>query len=160
VPGGVFETPRPCGLRILTPVYDRVLIAWHSLGSVIAYDTMNSLLNLAWTSDPGNLDGNPRTRAICADRLPWISTQQDLLFLSRTGGPETCSSTPNSRSTSRFSHESAVKNQPAYSRVRTNPVPRLKYAEDALANGFKWINAYSLQDPISGKLGFYVKYQQ
>ncbi len=137
------------------PRYDRVLIAAHSLGSVIAYDTMNSLLDIARSAVPGapntfqphHLDplrglvtfGCPLNKIYYffreQDPPQWVLRDQTLDIL--------------------YGFRSVVPTIVSPSALRFQPVPAWDPAQNALASGFRWINAYSLLDPISGKIVFY-----
>jgi hypothetical protein len=139
------------------PRYDRVLIVAHSLGSVIAYDTMNNLMDLASASSPAapnaiqpkHLEtlkgfitfGCPLNKIFYFFRVQDDASQVlrhqtlDLLYSFRgvvlTAAPRQFQFQP-----------------PAADSQRAQALSALKV-------GFKWINAYSLADPISGRIVFY-----
>jgi hypothetical protein len=143
-------------------VYDRVLIAAHSLGSVIAYDTINELLNRVRTSNPANPKalqpedleklrgmatfGCPLNKIFYFFRERIRPAQElrrqiiDLLHGFRVQ-PSLLTYPPTSAG-------------PA-GPMAPNPDPRWALAEQRLKSGFRWINAYALADPVSGRLSFY-----
>lgn len=107
------------------PLYDRVVIVAHSLGSVVAYDTLNALMRRD-TAYGRHLQVVERTGALITFGSPLDKTAY--LF-----------------STQRASH--------------------LQHVQDALANTVQpliqegprpaWVNIYSANDIISGRLDFY-----
>jgi len=123
--------------------YDQVIIVGHSLGSVIAYDTLNQL----------NLKSNlPNTRPLALEKIKGIIT---------FGSPLD--------KVAFFFREHAAKEQYVRRQLmqqlhsfRAKPLSFEKnYIEvantiKAKLDGIKWINYYDLQDPVSGHLDFYV----
>ncbi len=143
-------------------VYDRVLIAGHSLGSVIAYDTINELLNRARSSN-SNLLADIRPQDL--DKLRGMATfgcplnKIFYFFRERTRPSQTLR-----RQIIDVLHGFRVESSlltypPAGSApsgaMQINPDPRWSLAEGYLNSGFRWINAYALADPVSGRLSFY-----
>ena len=143
-------------------VYDRVLIAGHSLGSVIAYDTINQLLNRARSSSPASLtDIQPED----LDKLKGMATfgcplnKIFYFFRERTQPSQRLR-----RQIVDLLHGFRVVSSlltyppsaaaPAGS-MQKNPDPRWALAEQQLNSDFRWINAYALADPVSGRLSFY-----
>lgn len=128
--------------------YDRVLIVGHSLGSVIAYDTLNQVRNRARSKalDAADLErlrglvtfGSPLNKIIY-----FFRDQSDQRQVLRAQTIETLFGF-------RLLRQLLQVAQPQF-----QPNPGWSDADRALAQGFRWINAYSLQDPISGKLSFY-----
>jgi hypothetical protein len=143
-------------------VYDRVLIAGHSLGSVIAYDTINELLNRARSSNPNSADDlQPED----LDKLRGMATfgcplnKIFYFFRERTQPSQTLR-----RQIIDLLHgfriESSLLTYPPTGSapsgaMQFNPDPRWALAEGYLNSGFHWINAYALADPVSGRLSFY-----
>lgn len=143
-------------------VYDRVLIAAHSLGSVIAYDTLNELLDRARAANPAN----PKAllpEDLC--KLRGMATfgcplNKIFYFFRDQVDP---------RQTVRRQFGDLLRGfrvQPALSTYPPNPLgpggpmqantdPDWARAQNALEKDFRWINAYALADPISGHLAFY-----
>lgn len=141
------------------PMYDRVLIAAHSLGAVIAYDTVTQLLNVARTAQPG--PGSQRTfQPEDLDNLRGMVTfgsplNKVFYFFREQGDPRQTLR----RQTLDLLHGYRLAiaacddpGTPAFSPARD---PQWTHAEDRLTDGFRWINAYSLQDPISSRIVFY-----
>jgi hypothetical protein len=141
-------------------VYDRVLVAGHSLGSVIAYDSITELLNRCRAGSPANPKdvqpedlnklrgmvtfGCPLNKVFYFFREKMDPKQAlrrqilDLLHGFRLVAP-VCSYPPG----------------PNGGPMRQNTDPRWAQAEALLNNGFRWINAWSPMDPVSGKLLFF-----
>jgi hypothetical protein len=136
--------------------FDRVFVIGHSLGSVIGYDVINVLKNRARTAN----------NVVATDLQP-----EDLLNLR---GMVTFGCPLNKffyffreRISPRQTLRSQTLNLLRGFRVRKDlnefapPIfPQINdkrwiVAEDCLQSGFRWINAYSHEDPISGKLLFY-----
>lgn len=111
----------------VTPEYSKIAVVGHSLGSVVAYDTLNRLLNL------DDLAGNP---VHVADRTCLLETfgsplDKIAFFFSIQG-----------KDSHHFREQLASVVQPliqGYQKFRR----------------FPWINVYSLNDVISGHLDFY-----
>ena len=148
-----------------SPKYDRVLIAAHSLGSVIAYDTMNQLLNVARTAAPG---APVATTLIAADldRLRGLVTfgcplNKIFYFFRPLDSPQltlraqTLNLLHGFRLKTKLMRNAEI--VPKLYPFQPPPSEPLawKAAEEALEKGFTWINAYSPMDPISGNLIFY-----
>jgi hypothetical protein len=138
------------------PAFDQVYVAGHSLGSVVAYDTINTLLDRARTgsSDPaliqaGDLDrlrgmvtfGSPLNKIFYFFREQ-IDPRQGLLS-------QTLDLLHGFRVLTNLKRPGGL--------WQFQPVTNCdwKNAEDDLDHNFRWINAYSIEDPISGRLIFY-----
>ncbi len=127
------------------PKYEKVVILGHSLGSVIAYDTLNAMINLeAAKNEPGAPNAVvERTAALVTFGSPLDKTA----FLFRVQlNPHR----------NRLDREGELREtmvcavQPliaSYSRYRFDPA--------ASPHGPKWINLWSPMDVISGRLDYY-----
>ena len=123
--------------------YDRVIIAGHSLGSVIAYDTLNQL----------NLEANlPNARPLALDKIKGIIT---------FGSPLD--------KTAFFFREHAAREQYVRRQIilqlHSFRAKQLCFEKNVIEvtsalkpklDGIKWVNYYDLKDPVSGHLDFYV----
>jgi hypothetical protein len=137
--------------------FDRVLVAGHSLGSVIAYDTLNELLDRARTIDPTNPTPlEPSDLDKLRGMVTFGSPLNKIFYLFREQIDPRLALR---RQIVDLLHGFRVLPQLLYNSgtpaFLPNSDPRWIAAQDALASGFCWINAYSLLDPISGKLVFY-----
>ncbi len=114
------------------PRYEQVVIAGHSLGSLLAYDTLNALINLDNTADKSDRrDVVRRTRALITFGSPLDKTA--FIFRTQIGG-----------------HIDWVREQLAAS---VQPLI-LDYAQYRPPT-FHWINIWSPLDIISGELNYY-----
>jgi hypothetical protein len=127
------------------PQYDRIVILGHSLGSVIAYDTLNAMINIEAASLPAGIP-NPvveRTRSLITFGSPLDKTA----FLFRIQ----LNARRQRQDMDGFLREMMVSAvQPLitdYKLYRYEPGPP-RYKP-------KWINIWSPCDVISGKLGYY-----
>lgn len=109
-----------------TPEYDQVALVGHSLGSVVAYDTLNHLINQDLLSD-APLDVNTRTSLL----LTFGSPLDKIAYLFQIQGTRT--------SDTREALANAV--QPL--------IRSYEYRK------FRWINVYSKDDIISGSLDLF-----
>jgi len=111
------------------PEYDQVVMVGHSLGSVIAYDTLNAMINYDEIERNGALDVSHRTTRLITFGSPLDKTA----YLFRT-----------QVNSGRDLREAlAAIQQPLIlsDRYRTPP--------------FQWINIYSHMDIVSGRLKYY-----
>jgi hypothetical protein len=125
------------------PKYDKVVILGHSLGSVIAYDTLNAMINMEAARNKQD-DPNPaveRTRALITFGSPLDKTA----FLFRVQ-LDIESNSLDAEGSLRETMVSAVQPLIADYKYRFNP--------DKL-QGPKWINLWSRMDIISGHLDYY-----
>jgi hypothetical protein len=111
--------------------YDEVIVAGHSLGSVVAYDTLNAVLN----DDrilPIKIGAEARTRALVTFGSPLDKSA--FFFRTQLGK-------------ARFREALAASAQPLIEPLDAdgNLVPR----------SIRWINIHSPFDPISGPVNFY-----
>jgi hypothetical protein len=141
--------------RTPVPKYDRVLIAAHSLGSVIAYDTMNNLLDIARSADPTKADTfQPRHLDPLRGLVTFGCPLNKIYYFFREQDPPQQVLRDQTLDLL-YGFRSAVPTVVGSSSLQFQPVPAWDPAERALASGFRWINAYCLQDPVSGKIVFY-----
>lgn len=111
------------------PEYEKVILVGHSLGSVLAYDTLNAILNLDLTSHSSRRVLE-RTRALVTFGSPLDKTA----FLFRNQ--------PN-RLDDPLREQMAAASQPLILDYSLRP------------ERFEWINIYSPADIISGSLDYY-----
>jgi hypothetical protein len=142
--------------------YDRVLIAAHSLGSVIAYDSINELLDRVRGSSPGNPSAlQPEDLEKLRGMVTFGCPLNKIFYFFREH-------IQSSQSVRRqivdvlhgFRVQLSLRTYPPTSAgpggpMLSNPDPRWALAEQHLQSGFRWINAYALADPASGRLSFY-----
>lgn len=141
--------------------HDRVIVLGHSLGSVIAYDTINELLSRVWASpDAGTPPAQPPVDATNLGRLQGLVTfgsPLDKVYY--------------------FFREHVASDQAVRAQIlsflysfrrgysgRTYGDFKFSYAAPAgpdpsafpdLGPGFRWINFWAFMDPVSGPLHFY-----
>jgi len=129
--------------------YDRVLLAGHSLGSVIAYDTVNKILAQA-PPPPGPVPAGAGLAPADRKKLRGLITfgsPLDKIFY--------------------FFRQHVKENQPIRAQIlsmlhgfrkrsshRDYGDYRIEYKSEQLEN-LVWMNAWSWTDPVSGKLQFY-----
>jgi hypothetical protein len=106
--------------------YDRVVVVGHSLGSVVAYDTLNAMLNLD-ESMPASLRVADRTSALITYGSPLDKTA----FLFDLQHPE----------------------EPMRDALAASVQPLIR--DVRVRTAIRWVNIYSALDIISGKLAFY-----
>jgi hypothetical protein len=135
--------------------YDRVILAGHSLGSVIAYDTVNELL-AQYNADPGPAGDRP-------DPALTLGQLQSLKGLLTFGSPLD--------KVYYFFREHVKRDQAIRAQIlsmlhslRRAPSGR-NYGEFDFNYSFRqldgadplvWVNAWSRMDPVSGELKFYL----
>ena len=111
------------------PHYERIVIAGHSLGSVLAYDTLNAIINLD-RATPGNRQAVERTTHLITFGSPLDKTA----FL--------------------FRNQSNHVADPIREQMAAGMQPLIRsYAE--FRARLTWINLWSRMDIISGKLMYY-----
>lgn len=126
------------------PKYDKVVILGHSLGSVIAYDTLNAMINIEAARNQQG-DPNPavdRTRALITFGSPLDKTA----FLFRVQ-LDVESHSLDEEGSLRETMVSAVQPLIADYQYRFKP--------GRVPEGPKWINLWSRMDIISGHLDYY-----
>ena len=117
--------------------YDRVFIAAHSLGSVIAYDVLNDLMvkNLA--------SGSPKGLERIAGLFTFGCPLNKTYYFFRT----------------RTDEKTTVLNEILFSlhnfRLRVPPPSEAASTPSPFSSAFKWFNAWSPYDFISGRMLFY-----
>jgi len=113
------------------PTYDKVVFVGHSLGSVIAYDTLNAAICWDKAEMGGRINVVGRTSRLITFGSPLDKTA--FLFRTQVSGP-------------RWLREAlAAQKQPLI----------LDYAEYRPRGSFHWVNIYSRADIISGRLIYY-----
>ena len=139
--------------------YDQIIVAGHSLGSVIAYDTLNQLLN---------------KRHARADQIVGhvpVNTDIPQNLLNRIQGLITFGSPLDK--VHYFFRENVPENQAVRAQLlqflqsfRKSPsgldygLYRLQRYDASGLDGVTWLNAWSKQDPVSGALHFYTGLQR
>jgi hypothetical protein len=134
--------------------YDQVIVAGHSLGSVIAYDTLNQLLNKRYSREDQIVGCVPPKTRVTQDEL------NKILGLVTFGCPLD------------KVHYFFRENVPAHQAIRAQLLQflqsfrkrpsnydyglyRLQRYDASGLNSVLWLNAWSKQDPVSGALHFY-----
>ena len=144
--------------------FDQVIVAGHSLGSVIAYDTINKMLSKVWaTPDPIGKGPQPPLDVDKLDKLKGLVTFGSPLDKVYYFFREHVTSSQAIRAQIlSFLH--------SYRRRRSGrqygdmkftygpPPPRLDtepFEFPLLGGDFLWLNAWARMDPVSGDLRFY-----
>lgn len=118
--------------NVAVPHYDKIIVVGHSLGSVLAYDTLNALMNLDNVSAPAEKQGVVRrTRALLTFGSPLDKTA--FIFRMQVTNP------------GQWTREQlAASIQPLVLAYSYRP-----------ADSFEWLNIWSRMDIISGELNYY-----
>jgi len=117
--------------QVSVPNYSQIVIVGHSLGSVLAYDTLNSLINTDQTSAPNQrCDISGRTRALITFGSPLDKTA--FMFRLQVGSEENW-----------VREQLAASVQPLIVDYTYRPA------------NFGWTNIWSPMDIISGALDYY-----
>lgn len=121
------------------PHYEKIVVVGHSLGSVLAYDTLNALINLDNTSAPADQRyAVHRTRALLTFGSPLDKTA--FIFRLQANNPQDW-----------IREQLAASVQPLIlDYVRYRPIP-----PTVPPPGFEWFNIWSRMDIISGELNYY-----
>jgi hypothetical protein len=115
----------------LLPLYNRVVIVGHSLGTVIAYDMLNAAISWDLAEQNNKMDVVGRTSALITFGSPLDKTA--FLFRTQVSGPK-------------FLREAlAAQRQPLI----------LDYKDFRPKDTFEWTNIYSRMDIVSGCLLYY-----
>ncbi len=144
--------------------YENVIVAGHSLGSVIAYDSLNELMNRCQTGGDHDQAIYATPDQIVGDQPAGAAVHRG--DLARIRGLVTFGSPLDK--VHYFFREYVPENESARAQIlsllrsfRTRPsgsdygIYRLEpYVANQL-NNVKWLNAWSKQDPVSGMLHFY-----
>jgi hypothetical protein len=134
--------------------YDQIIVAGHSLGSVIAYDTLNQLLNKRYSREDQIVGYVPSKTKVTQDEL------NKVLGLVTFGCPLD------------KVHYFFRENVPAHQAIRAQLLQflqsfrktpsnydyglyRLQRYDASGLSSVLWLNAWSKQDPVSGALHFY-----
>src|ERR1700723_928109 len=114
------------------PHYRRIVVVGHSLGSVLAYDTLNALINLDNVSTPENRrDVIGRTRALITFGSPLDKTAFIFRMQARTD-------------------QEWIREQ-----LAASVQPLTVSYDDFRPRSFDWFNIWSKMDIISGDLNYY-----
>jgi hypothetical protein len=118
--------------NVAVPRYDKIVVVGHSLGSVLAYDTVNALINLDNVSATADQRGVvQRTRALLTFGSPLDKTA--FIFRTQVSDP------------GQWIREQLVASvQPLVLAYAYRPV-----------DSFEWFNIWSPMDIISGELNYY-----
>jgi hypothetical protein len=119
--------------------YDRVIIVGHSLGSVVAYDTLNAMINEDILKPPGTYNVRDATRALITCGSPLDKTA----FIFRT---QLAEDNPEVR------EALAASTQPLIVDYEFRKIPN---RGPGIPGDFEWVNVYSRKDLISGSLEYY-----
>lgn len=124
---------------VAVPHYDKIVVVGHSLGSVLAYDTLNALINLDSVSAPADQRHVVRrTRALLTFGSPLDKTA--FIFRMQANSPRDW-----------IREQLAASVQPLIlDYVRYRPIP-----PTVPPPGFEWFNIWSRMDIISGQLNYY-----
>jgi hypothetical protein len=143
--------------------YDRVIVAGHSLGSVIAYDTINKLLSQVWVSpdqagDTSSPAITPSDLAKLKGLVTFGSPLDKIYYFFR----EQVQSDQAVRAQILnflygFRRCSSGRNFGPFEFTYSQPTPpgHEASATPTLASDFQWVNIWSPMDPVSGQLRFY-----
>jgi pimeloyl-ACP methyl ester carboxylesterase len=113
------------------PLYNKVVIVGHSLGTVIAYDMLNAAISWDQAEKNNSMDVVGRTSALITFGSPLDKTA--FLFRTQVSGPK-------------FLREAlAAQRQPLI----------MNYKEYRPLDTFHWTNIYSRMDIVSGCLAYY-----
>jgi hypothetical protein len=138
------------------PAFDHVYVAGHSLGSVIAYDTINNLLDHARTASPDPT----QIHAADLDRLRGMVTfgsplNKIFYFFREQIDPRQTLRCQTLDLLHSFRVLTNLKRPDCAWQFQPVTDEDWKRAEYYLDHNFRWINAYSIEDPVSGHLIFY-----
>lgn len=124
------------------PHYSKIVVVGHSLGSVLAYDTLNALINLDNVSPPlARRDVVDRTRALVTFGSPLDKTA--FIFRMQPNNEQDWI-----REQLAASVQPLIVDYPLY-RPLPPPPPAVP------PPGFDWVNIWSHMDIISGELNYY-----
>jgi hypothetical protein len=118
--------------------YDRVILAAHSLGSVIAYDTLNDLI----AQNLGSLTPDQSLQHISALFTFGCPLNKVYYFFRARTSPKTYVL-------------NEILNVLHNFRLRNPPSPEILPSPDPFHPNFKWLNAWCPMDVISGRMLFY-----
>jgi hypothetical protein len=143
--------------------YDQVILAGHSLGSVIAYDTINELLSQTWAA-PDQVDQGPHPSLSRSDLmglggLVTFGSPLDKIFyfFREHVGPEQAVRAQILSFLHSFMRGRSGREYGDLQFTYTDPDPpgAEPSAFPVLAKDFRWLNVWSPMDPVSGRLRFY-----
>jgi hypothetical protein len=144
--------------------FDQVIVAGHSLGSVIAYDTINKMLSKVWaTPDPIGQAPQPPLELNQLDKLKGLVTfgspLDKIYYFFREH--VTSSQAIRAQILSFLYSYKRRRSGRQYGDMKFSygpPPPRLDtepFEFPLLGGDFRWLNVWSRMDPVSGPLNFY-----
>lgn len=138
------------------PAFDQVYVAGHSLGSVIAYDAINTLLDRARTASADSA----QIQAADLDRLRGMVTfgsplNKIFYFFREQIDPRQALRSQTLDLLHGFRVLTNLKQSGGSWQFQPVTDDDWEQAEYYLDHNFRWINAYSIEDPVSGHLIFY-----
>lgn len=159
------ESTEALTLLLKNDSYDRVIVAGHSLGSVIAYDTINRLLSTAWATPEGaNQKAESELTPDQLNKLKGLVTFGSPLdkiyyfFREEVGADQAVRaqilsflhSFRKARSGRDYGEFKFT-----YPKPKPTPLPDRPFDFPQPTEEFCWLNIWSRMDPVSGPLDFY-----
>lgn len=159
------ESTEALTLLLKNERYDRVIVAGHSLGSVIAYDTINRLLSTAWaTPGPAPQGSKPELTPAELDKLKGLVTFGSPLdkiyyfFREQVAADQAVRAQVLS-----FLHSFRKARSGrdygqfkfTYPAQKPTPLDMRPFDFPQSTEDFCWLNIWSRMDPVSGPLDFY-----
>lgn len=126
---------------ISNPIYNKVIVAGHSLGSVIAYDTLNKIQVETSLKDELKSDANK-----ISGLLTFGSPLDKIYFFFNERNSKDCYI--RGQITENL-HAFRIENRQSWPTAINNPVTLI------IDNNITWYNLYHSNDPVSGRLDFY-----
>lgn len=142
--------------------YDQVIVAGHSLGSVIAYDTINRLLNETWALPGSPAPSAPLSRAQLERLLGLVTFGSPLdkvyYFFRRQVDEDQAIRAQTLSFIHGFRRGKSYRQYDPYTMAFGGPGTPLGDASShpTLKQEFRWLNVWSRMDPVSGLLDHYV----
>jgi hypothetical protein len=139
-PTGGGNPPIAAPIAAAIPDYQNIVFVAHSLGTVVAYDTMNAIFNIENTSQPpaGQRWAAERTRAFITFGSPLDKTA----FIFRA-------------QFNRITHEGRIREMLACAVQPLVSDYKFRYQPGPPRSGPLWINLWSVMDIVSGRLLYY-----
>jgi len=138
------------------PAFDQVYVAGHSLGSVIAYDSINNLLDRARTASPDPA----QIQAADLERLRGMVTfgsplNKIFYFFREQIDPRQMLRSQTLDLLHSFRVLTNLERPGSSWQFQPVTDDNWREADYYLDHNFRWINAFSIEDPVSGRLIFY-----